>query len=215
MEKEQYFKEFQNLCVNILAQSENCQDSQKAFKEADTIPQLVSAWKRFWNGVLTEVSVQVVTAFANLYSVYRDDINKAGVYYNEEPQDVPTPAMVLVGDGEQEVEIHGNHHVYVLGNAPVSVYGNCSVYVGSTEANVSLYDYVRANVKAGTVAAHDRSYINGSGSLSCYDASVVNITGGTLDDYGHGKITAYNNAVVSSFTSKRIQLYGYATLNRR
>lgn len=215
MEKEQYFKEFQDLCVNILAQSGNCQDSQKAFKEANTIPQLVVAWKRFWNGILTEVPVQVVTAFAKLYSVYKDDINKAGVYYNEEPQSVPTQAMIIIGDSEQNIEIHGNHHIYVLGNAAVSVYDNSSVYVGSANANVSLYGYVRANVKAGMVAAHEHSYINGSGVLSCYDASVVNIMGGTLDDYGHSKITAYNDAVVNSFTSKKIQLFGFATLNKR
>ena len=85
MKQDEYFLRFQQLCIGILAQSDNCMESQQQFKSARSVPELVTAWQRFWAGVLHEVPEQVIKAFADLYPVYRDDIIRAGVYYNEAP----------------------------------------------------------------------------------------------------------------------------------
>ena len=97
MKKDPYFDRFQQLCIGILAQSDNCMESQQQFKAARSVPELVTAWQRFWAGVLHEVPEQVIKAFADLYPVYRDDIIRAGVYYNESPI-TNSGGMVLVGD---------------------------------------------------------------------------------------------------------------------
>ena len=60
----QYFIRFQELCIDILSQSDNCQESQNMFREAKSVPELVAAWQRFWAGVLHEVPEQVITAFS-------------------------------------------------------------------------------------------------------------------------------------------------------
>lgn len=87
---DKYFSRFQDLCTRILAQSDNCQESQQAFKSAKSVPELVTAWQFYWNGVLHEVPEQVLAAFNKFYPEYHDDIARAGIYFNESPATVPS-----------------------------------------------------------------------------------------------------------------------------
>ncbi len=205
-----YFQRFQDLCIGILAQSDNCLESQALFRSARTVPELVTAWQRFWAGVMHEVPEQVIAAFADLYPVYRDDINRAGVFYNEAPPAEFNHGMVLVGDAPAAdaaaITISGRHRVYVLGDAPITVGGSSSVHVNAARANVTLSDCARANIEQGTLVARGRSIVNGRGDMTCFDAATIYISGGTLTDHGHLNIVAFNDAVVRSFTNRRIQL---------
>ena len=253
MKQDEYFLRFQQLCIGILAQSDNCMESQQQFKSARSVPELVTAWQRFWAGVLHEVPEQVIKAFADLYPVYRDDIIRAGVYYNEAPPvgiypenpispispsdaaTVPsasplgptTNAMILIGDapatmpddspsGEtaspSDLVIHGRNRVYVLGDLPVTVTDNSSVHVNSDRAVVTVCGSARANIERGTLIARDRAVVNGKGLITCYDATTIYVSGGVLHDKGHLDIIAYNDAVINSFTSRRIKLNDQARL---
>ena len=214
-----YFTRFQNLCLSILAQSDNCQESQDMFRATKTIPELVSAWQRYWAGLLHEVPEQVIKAFSQFYPTYRDDIIRAGVYYNEAPPiDHITPSIILIGDAPEAtvpegppscvspLEVFGRHRVYVLGNLPIITHDNCNVLVNSSRSNVTLHDNCRCNLEAGNVILHDRSMLNGSGNVTCYDSTTILLMGGTLHDKGHLDITAYNDAVIHTFTSRKITL---------
>ena len=252
MKQDEYFLRFQQLCIGILAQSDNCMESQQQFKAARSVPELVTAWQRFWAGVLHEVPEQVIKAFADLYPVYRDDIIRAGVYYNEAPPvgiypenpispvspsdaaTVPsasplgptTNAMILIGDaptvpdgspsGETAspsgLVIHGRNRVYVLGNLPVTVTDNSSVHVNSDRAVVTVCGSARANIERGTLIARDRAVVNGKGLITCYDSTTIYVSGGVLHDKGHLDIIAYNDAVINSFTNRRIKLNDQARL---
>ena len=266
MKQDEYFLRFQQLCIGILAQSDNCMESQQQFKAARSVPELVTAWQRFWAGVLHEVPEQVIKAFADLYPVYRDDIIRAGVYYNEappvgiypenpispiSPSDAATVhsasplgpttnAMILIGDapsspvlgdsvaeneatvpddspsGEtaspSDLVIHGRNRVYVLGNLPVTVTDNSSVHINSARANVTVTGSARANIEQGTLIARDRAVVNGKGDITCYDSTTIYVSGGVLHDKGHLDIIAYNDAVINSFTSRRIKLNDQARL---
>lgn len=230
---DKYFSRFQDLCIRILAQSDNCQESQKAFKSAKSVPELVTAWQFYWNGVLHEVPEQVLAAFNKFYPEYHDDIARAGIYYNEAPVSLhatvtevspsgeegsvstPSPSMVLIGDGDKPLHIEGRHRVYVLGNTPVTCSGQCNVYVVADRANITLLGNCRCNAEAGTVIVKDRSVFNGKGNVTCYDSATVFIAGGTLEDHGHLNISAYCDSAISSFTKQRIILHDQATLTLR
>lgn len=244
MKKDPYFDRFQQLCIGILAQSDNCMESQQQFKAARSVPELVTAWQRFWAGVLHEVPEQVIKAFADLYPIYREDIIRAGVYYNEAPPvgiyptdpivpvspiekaTVPsgspagpsvTNAMILIGDrpvgsDTSHLVIRGRHRVYVLGDLPVTVTDNSSVHINSARANVTVTGSARANIEQGTLIARDRAVVNGKGDITCYDSTTIYVAGGVLHDKGHLDIIAYNDAVINSFTSRRIKLNDQARL---
>lgn len=226
---DKYFSRFQDLCIRILSQSDNCQESQQAFKSAKSVPELVTAWQFYWNGVLHEVPEQVLAAFNKFYPEYHDDIARAGIYFNESPATVPSgspedlevgvttpsPSMVLIGDSDKPVHIEGRHRVYVLGNTPVTCSGQCNVNVIAERANVTLLGNCRCNAEAGTIIVKDRSVFNGKGNVTCYDSATVFIAGGTLEDHGHLNISAYSDSAISSFTKQRIILYDQATITIR
>lgn len=218
MTEETYFSRFQSLCLSILAQSDNCQESQDLFRAATTVPELVAAWQKFWAGLLHEVPEQVIKAFNDFYPTYRTDLHRAGIFYNEDPMSVlgVLPAegssMVLIGDSTAPLSLAGRYRVYVLGSTPLTCADHCNVHVNSPRANVTLRDHCRANVEAGTVTAHDRCIINGRGDITCYDSTTIYLMGGTLHDHGHYAITAYNDAVIHSFTSKKITLHDHAQI---
>ncbi len=218
MTEDNHFSRFQQLCLSILAQSDNCQESQDLFRAANTVPELVAAWRKFWAGLLHEVPEQVIAAFNNFYPTYRSDLHRAGIFYNEDPSSVlgvfpaEGSSVVLVGDFTVPLSLSGRFRVYVLGSTPLTCHGHSNVHVNSPRANVTLHDHCRANVEAGTVIAHDRSIINGRGDIICHDSTTVILMGGTLHDHGHLAITAYNDAVIHSFTSKKITLHDHAQL---
>jgi hypothetical protein len=212
----QYFIRFQELCIDILSQSDNCQESQNMFREAKSVPELVAAWQRFWAGVLHEVPEQVITAFSKLYPVYRSDIIRAGVYYNESPI-TNSGGMVLVGDKPEGVAINpvvitGRHRVYVLGDMPVTVDDNCSVHVAADRADVIVKGHARAVIEQGKLTARDFAFVSGKGNITCYDAATLYVNGGRLDDHGHMEIVASGDAMVYSFTNRRITVQANAKL---
>lgn len=219
MEKNEYFLRFQQMCINILAKSGNCEESQAFFRNATTVPELVSAWKRYWDGLLHEVPELVIDAFRKNYDIYRKDINSAGVYYNEVPPISAPPSIILIGDNDVWkskflpcFEIEGRHRVYVLGNMEVWAMDSCNLTVNSDGATVRLFDACRANVEKGKVIAWNRSIVSGKGYIICHDSATVKIFGGTVEDHGHLSIDAYNDAIVKTSVNKRITLHDNAKI---
>ncbi len=220
MEKNEYFLRFQQMCIDILAKSGNCAESQSFFRNATTVPEIVSAWKRYWDGLLHEVPELVIDAFRKNYGIYREDINRAGVYYNEVPPISAPPSIILVGDKDAAfsedtscLEIDGRHRVYVLGNREVLAMDSCNLTVNADGATVRLFDACRANVEKGKVIAWNRTVVSGNGHIVCHDSSTVKIFGGTVEDHGHLSIDAYNDAVVKTSIDKRITLHDKAHID--
>ena len=219
MNSNEYFANFQRICLSILAQSGNCDDSQTRFRAATTVPEMVSAWKHFLDGLLHEVPAQVIAAFADFYPTYRTDINRAGIYYNEAPPTDSINAIILIGDtpssdaesskkatvpdsltsGRNPLSITGRHRFYVLGNCPVLCFDHCNVFINATTAHVCIYQNCRASIEAGTLYANGRSVVHGKGNITCYESTTIHLVGGTLTDHGHLDIYAYNDAVIHSY----------------
>ena len=202
-------EKFKALCLAILAQSGNCQESQLAFRGTESIQQMCAAWHKYWHGMITEVPQQVMAAFRDFYPYYKSEINAAGIFYNE---DSPT-GNVLIGDSTETIHLYHAHTAYILGNARVVLHNLASALVMNPDCHVELRDFSRATVKEGHAVARNRSRLTTNDSAECYDMSVVNITAGTLTDHGHRAIYAFGNAVVNSFTRQFISIYDNAKVN--
>ena len=204
MAKDRYFDRFQDLCISILAQSDNCMESQEQFRAAKTVPELVAAWQRFWAGVLHEVPEQVISAFANLYPIYHDDIAKAGVYYNEAPPPSSLSAMILIGDKTTSTErpaipsqgdpASALPEESALGGSPAEytalpITGRHRIYVLGNMP-LACYDHcnVLVNSARAQVAIYDNCRANvEQGTLLAYDRCIVN---------GHGDITCHDATTI-------------------
>lgn len=207
--KEEKAKRFKKLCVGILAQSGNCQESQRDFNGTETIQQMCGAWFKYWHGMITEVPQQVVQAFDEFYPEFSEEINAAGFSYNEE-----TPnGIIIVGNSDEPVHLYSARNAYVLGKAHVILHNSASVLAMHPECKVELLDNSRATIKEGYGIARNRSQLTTHGDAECYNNATVRITDGTVQDHGHIAIFAYGHATVNSFTNRLITLYDNATLN--
>lgn len=197
------FERFKKLCTDILSQSGNCKESQADMAAANTVPELVAVWLKYWHGLITEVPQQTIAALSEVYDDYKDEINAAGVYFNESTD----KGEVLVGDCPNVLKFRDKAKVYVLGKAEVCAYDHVYVYADNEDAKILLNDYSRGNIHKSTVHACDwSSVITDSNKVFCADAATVDITGGVVCDAGHREINAYKGTVVYSNLKKGITL---------
>ena len=113
----------------------------------------------YFAGVVDEVPRQVAAAFARMYDVYKEDVNKAGVYFNEAPPEGITARVVIVGDCDKDLTIGARHKVYVLGKANVSLIEQAQATVNYPDAEIYAYDTARVTMRAG------RAWMFGSSSF--------------------------------------------------
>ena len=95
---------------------------------------------------------------------------------------------------------------------PVTVDDNCSVHVAADRADVIVKGHARAVIEQGKLAARDFAFVSGKGNITCYDAATLYVNGGRLDDHGHMEIVASGDAMVYSFTNRRITVQANAKL---
>lgn len=200
---------FKRLCIDILAQSGNCQASQHDFGETTSIKEMCDTWHKYWHGMITEVPLQVVQAFHDFYPDFKAEINAAGIFYNEDSR----TGYVLVGDSDEPVHLSFAHTAYILGKAQVVLHGSASALAMNADCRIELLDNSRATIKEGYAIAKNDSYLVTSKEAECYDRATVRITDGTLQDHGHREICAYGKATINSFTSRLITLYDQSKLN--
>lgn len=208
MNNTKQFLNFKQRCVDILAQSGNCQASQADFAHAETIQDMCMAWHKYWHGLITEVPLQVVAAFPEYYPVFKKEMNEKGIFYNEDS----SCGHVLIGDSNEVVRLSAARNAYILGNAQVVLSDHSTALAMNKDCIVELHDNARATIKEGYSIAHDWSELTTRCSAECYDSAIVRISGGELKDYGHSAIHAYENAVVESFTDRLIELNDNAKL---
>ena len=208
---EQHTQRFKTLCVNILAQSGNCQESQHAFISAQSIPDMCEAVRKEGHGLITEVPQQVIDAFKAVYPEFKTDINQGGIFYNE---DSPT-GTVLVGDTDDVIHLYSSRKIYVLGKAHVILHNAATALVMNEGCKIELLDGSKATIKAGYGIARNYAHLVTGSEAESYDQSVVFITDGTLHDHGHQKINAFGTAVIDTFTNRLIDLYDSARIEIR
>lgn len=207
--KEQKAQRFKTLCIGILAQSGNCQDSQRDFNATDSIQAMCGAWHKYWHGMITEVPQQVVAAFDEFYPDFKAEINEAGIFYNEDSRQ----GIIIVGNSSEPIHLYFARNAYILGKAHVILHNDASAIGRHPDCKVELLDNARATVQQGYGIARNRSTLTINGDAECYNSSNVRITDGTLTDHGHYSIQAFGTAVINTFTDRNITLFDKAEIH--
>lgn len=160
MKRKPSFEHFRKVVLSVLSQSGNCEESQADVKACTTIPEIVQVWKKYWSGVIDEVPTQFIAALDEIYPLYADQINAAGVWYNE----VASQGMCVIGnlptsfDSPLVAESEFTPvRLYVLGRAKVIARGITQIYSNCAEAEIDLHDSSTGTVTRGFARAYDRS----------------------------------------------------------
>ena len=208
MTEEEKFQRLKTLNIDILSQSGNCEASQQMFGAATCVHELCEAWYKYWFGLVTEVPKQVAQAFSVMYSEIKDEVNAAGIFYNEDsPQ-----GYVIIGDSTEPIHLYRARHAYVLGNAHVVLHACAHATGMSGGCTIELLDSSTATIDNGYGIARDRSELTTKCDAECHGSAKVRITDAVLTDNGHLRITAYGTATVRSFTDRLIYLYDSSTI---
>jgi len=204
--KSKSFAEFIQICTALREQTTNCEKSQVKFSEAQSVTEAVAAFRMFWLSIVAQVPDKFIAVAAEHYADYRDEVNAAGVYFNEPPTD-PSNALVFIGNSDEPITIDkGKPRVIVLGKANVTIADHVRCECHNAEAVIDCREFSRVKLIKGTAHVRDRSFAEGSGSFYTYGCSTTRIEGGELSDQGHLLIKSYNDAVIHSFTHRNIEL---------
>lgn len=203
-------------CHDACHERHACTHGYKELMQADTAEGIATVWRRYWRELVSGQYADVICEeMPYHYEELKEGFNKTGLFFNECPQSYTNRSFVLVGNSEEPIHIYGYAEAYVLGNAHVIAHDHARIYCSQLQGKVELLDYAYGNVTAGYAIARDRSTLEAATDCECHNASNVSITAGTLHDHGHMEISAYNDAVVDTFTAMRINLYNNSKLNIR
>lgn len=195
-------------CTRACHDRHACVNGYKQMLASTNVSQMMATWRDNWEDVVESKYADIIrTELPKQYPLLKDEMNKAGIYLNECPEDAQSFVLVLVTDCDKEISIHGKASAYILGEATVSAYGHAQVYSSRCDqACIFLHDYAYANITKGHVVASDRSHFECS-SVAVIDGCVQCIMkGGEAHVIACARVDAYNGTIVYSSTPDRIHL---------
>lgn len=143
------------------------------------------------------------------YAAYGEEAREQRICVNGNVKD----AMVIVAN-QSDFHATEDADYYVFGSTAITAHGGARIHCTIKEARVMLTDHSYGDVEQCEVVAAGRStaVCRDCRSAECRNAASVRLMSGTLTDYGHRAITAYNGATVYSLTTKKITLVAGATI---
>lgn len=202
------YKLLKNTCARACHDRHACVNGYKQMLAATNVSQMMATWRDNWEDVVEGKFADIIcTELPRQYPLLKDEMNKAGIYLNECPENAQFFILVLVTDCDKDISIRGKASAYILGEATVSAYGHAQVYSSRCDkARIFLHDYAYGNIKKGKVVACDRSRLECS-SVAMIDGCVeCTMKGGEAYVVACKQLYAYNRTIVYSSTSNRIHI---------
>lgn len=158
------FNRFKKIMQQVQSHTGECAESVADFDQCRTIPELVQVWKKYWGNLIDEAPAELIAALDAHYKDYADEINKAGVWYNE----LAPRGLCVIGNmpytfADQPLIANSSiipMKLYVLGAANVQIHGITQAYVNNPDAIIELFDRTSATVRnCSHATAHNQSRI--------------------------------------------------------
>ena len=197
------FEKLKEICRLACHERNACKEGFEALMQTETIPQIMQVWKNNWDDIfrsryadimvkkLTEVDKSMIAEF-----------RKGGVYVNEDSTD----GYVIISNPGKPISVGGTAKAYIFTPAKCTATGNAQVYCRTAGSNITLRGHAYCRCESTETEVHVYNFAQANGAMKCYthNAAEVNITAGTVHDYGHRRIHASAAAVVESNTTKGI-----------
>lgn len=216
MEKKEAFKQFKEVCYQACHDRNACPAGFRKLLASENIYQLMATWRNSWDSIVeSKYSDLIRTKLKPFYLIFKYEMNKAGIYLNECPQNAPDFVRVLITDTDRTVKIYDYAQAYVLGNAKVEAYGHSRIYnTKADDAIVILNEYSIGYVRRGHVIARDYTILYCHCQAELNGAVHCMADGGTVTAYSYCNILALGDTKVSSVSSAHISLFDQATLTK-
>lgn len=211
--EENVYQIFKDVCNKACHDRHACAKGYKQMLASENVSQMMATWRDNWEDVVESKFVDAIRAdLPRLYPGLKEEMNKAGIYLNECPDNAKNFVRVIITDCDEPIKIHGDAQAYILGAAKVLAFNHTQVYNNHYNADVMLYDHTYGKIMAGTARAYDHSrlqccckaYLNGSVQCDAF--------GGTVRAQAYLHINAYRDTAVYAAADKGISLSGTSQL---
>lgn len=212
--KEYWFGQLKSICHDACHTRHACTEGFRQMLESDNVEQMMATWRANWDDLVRSKYADILRQrLPQLYPSIKAEMNAAGVYLNECPENAQKYVRVIVTDCTAPVHIYGHAEAYVLGTATVTAHDNAQVYnYSAADAYIILLDDSFGQAWAGRITAMGRSSVHCCCQCTL-NGSVICITaGGTVDVLRFRYITASGDAVVRCAPHRNIHLLGNARL---
>ncbi len=206
------FHQLKDICTTACHDRHACAEGYRAMLATENISQLMAVWRANWEDIVESKYADIINdLLPALYPSLKEEMNAAGIYVNECPQNAPEYVLVIVTDYDHIVEINDYAKCYVLGKARVRAWDHAQVYSEKNDrAIINLYDYSYGHVSKGNTVAFGHSRLWTSTNASLNGSVTCEAHGGTVKALSYRKIEAYGDTKVYATSERNITLYGNA-----
>ena len=210
------FETLKATCTKACHIRNACAEGYKQMLASENVSQMMATWRNNWEDVTTSKFADIIVSeLPKQYPDLKEDMNQAGIYLNECPEDARMFVRVIVTAATEPIHVYGDAQAYVLDTAKVVAHDHSQVYnTRAPEATVFLLDYSYGNVSCGQCTAQNRSRLNISGTaVVTLNGSIdCHATGGTIIATGYRRIDACGETIVYACNGQSIYLEGSASL---
>ena len=102
------YAQLKQVCQQACHERHACSEGYVAMLNSDNVSQMMATWRKYWDDVVRSKYVEVIRReFPALYASLRQEINEAGIWLNECPDNAKEFVRVIVTDCQQPVHIYG------------------------------------------------------------------------------------------------------------
>ena len=197
-------------CNRACHERNACAKGYRQMLQSDNVSQMMATWRDNWEDVVESKFSDIIREeLPKQYPALKEEMNRAGIYLNECPDNAKSFVYVIVTDSDEPIKIHGDAQAYILGDAKVIAFNHSQVYNNKRQgAHVKLYGYSYGKIMAGSVSAYDRTKLQCDCAAFLNGAVECDAFGGTVKATSFRHINAYRDTVVYSDTDKQINLNG-------
>lgn len=207
------FEELKEICRVACHERNACENGFRDLMQAETIDDIIAVWRRNWQDIFDSKFADIMVAnIIKVYETSRGDFNRNQVWVNESSD----RGLIIVSHAPQAIFASGTAKAYIFAESEVVASDNAQVYCRTPKSRITLrqHSFARIDCEDTKVKAFEFSRAQGVMTIETHNACEVSISGGTLTDLGHRRITAQGTAVVISDTTRSIDLSGEATIRQ-
>lgn len=204
-----HFHILKDTCNDACHERHACAKGYRQMLASENVSQMMATWRDNWEDVVNSKFGDIIRdKLPEQYPNIKGEMNLAGIYLNECPENALQNVKVLISDTNTEVHVYGRAQAYILAPATVIAHNHAQIYNLRHDADITLLDYSYGDIQAGKVKAQGRSSLNCSCDATIDGSVRCNASGGTVHAISYRSINAYRDTIIYSKTNKNINLSG-------
>lgn len=140
--KQTPFNILKQTCYDACHERHACAEGYRQMLASENVSQMMATWRNNWEDVVQSKYADIIrTELPKQYPSIKAEMNEAGIYHNECPDNARQFVKVIITDTENPIHIYGDASAYILGDAKVIVHDHAQVYNYHAKADVTLLDH--------------------------------------------------------------------------